>query len=100
MAEVEGEKENIFQVLEAADRAGAIVTEQVRSIMEAAEANAEEVHASALEDAAAVRRHASDAARRVLERIDAIEGQLGELVANLRREAESVIADFESGGAN
>ena len=86
---------DLVQTVEAADRAGAIVTEQVRSIIEAAEASAEETRRSAQDDAASVRQQATAAAHRVLERIDALEGSLGDLVAGLRREADNLTADVD-----
>jgi RNA polymerase primary sigma factor len=74
------------QAGEAADRAGAIVTEHIRSIIEQAEANAEEIRRSAEEEADAIRQQAAGTAQRLLERIRAIEGPLAELVAELERE--------------
>lgn len=77
----------------AADRAGAMVTEQVRSIIEAAEHNAEEIRRNAERDADEMRKEAVEAAHRILDRLDAIEGPLGELVTSLRREADGLTAD-------
>jgi vacuolar-type H+-ATPase subunit E/Vma4 len=77
----------------AAERAGAMVTEEVRSIIEAAEHNAEEIRRNAERDAEKMRKQAVEAANRILDRLDAIEGPLGELVASLRREAENLTSE-------
>jgi hypothetical protein len=77
----------------AADRAGAMVTEQVRSIIEAAEHNAEEIRRNAERDAEQMRKEAVEAAHRILDRLDAIEGPLGELVSGLRHEADSLTSE-------
>jgi cell division septum initiation protein DivIVA len=87
------EGQNLLQMGTAADRAGAMVTEQVRSIIEAAEHNAVEIRKNAERDAEQMREEAVAAANRILDRLDAIEGPLGELVAGLRREADSLTAD-------
>jgi cell division septum initiation protein DivIVA len=84
---------DLVQVIEAADRAGAIVTDQVRSIIEAAERNAEDIRRSAEREALAIRQRASEAASRILERMDAIERPLNDLVVSLRREADSLSGD-------
>jgi hypothetical protein len=86
---------DLVQVTEAADRAGAIVTEQVRSIIRAAESSAAEMRRDAERDAHLTRQQAVEAASRILERLDAVEGPLGELVASLRREADSITNDLE-----
>jgi hypothetical protein len=91
-----GERKDLVQAVEAADRAGSIVTEQVRSIIEAAETNAAEIRRNAERDAVAIRQQASAAANRILERLGAIEAPLGELVAGLRREADSLSADADA----
>jgi hypothetical protein len=84
----QSERNELLQVVEAADRAGAIVTDQVRSIIEAAETKAQEIERNAEQEAGVTRQSASEAASRILERIDAIENQLGALVDSLRREAD------------
>ena len=83
---------------EVADRAGAIVTEQIRAIIEHAEANASEIRASAVRDAEAMTQRAAESAARVLERINALDGPLSELVAELQREAESLAAEARTPG--
>jgi hypothetical protein len=85
--------EDLAQIGTAADRAGAMVTEQVRSIIEAAEKRAEEIRSSAERDSDEMRTEAVAAAHRILDRLDAIEGPLGELVTSLRREADKLTSD-------
>jgi len=85
---------------EAADRAGAIVTEQIRAITDAAQQSAAEIRRSAEEEADATRQRAVDAASTVLEKIDALESQLGSLVTSLRREADTLTRDLERRGRN
>jgi vacuolar-type H+-ATPase subunit H len=94
----EVENENALQVTEAADRAGAIVTEQIRSIIEQAEVNAQEIRANAEREADAIRQRAAESAQRMLQRIEAIDGPLSELVAELQREAEGLTAEYNSPG--
>jgi cell division septum initiation protein DivIVA len=82
----EVDQQSALPVGEAADRAGAIVTEHIRSIIEQAEANAEEIRRDAHQEADAIRQQAAGSASRMLERIRAIEGPLAELVAELEHE--------------
>jgi vacuolar-type H+-ATPase subunit H len=89
------DRESVVQVAEAADRAGAIVTEQIRSIIGEAEANAEEIRRSAEVEAEAIRQRATESASRLLQRIDAINGPLAELAAELQREVAGVPAETE-----
>ena len=84
-----------LQVAEAADRAGAIVTEHIRSIIQQAESGAADIRESAERDAAAIRQRAADSASRLLERINAIDGPLSELVGELQREAERLAAGVD-----
>lgn len=86
----EVERQNAMQATEAANRAGAIVSEQIRAIMEQAEANAEEVRRTAEREAQDIKAHAAGSAARVIERIQAINGSLNDLVAELRQETESL----------
>ena len=95
MAEQRAKSRDLVQVVEAADRAGAIVTEHVRSIIESAETSADQIRRNAERDAQTLRREAADAADRVLSRIGAVEGSLGELVNGLRREADGLAADLD-----
>lgn len=94
----EADRHNALQVAEAADRAGAIVTEHIRSIIEQAETSAEEIRVTAEREAAEIRQHAAEAASRLLERINAIDGPLAELVAELQREADALNAEFDRRG--
>jgi molecular chaperone GrpE (heat shock protein) len=84
-----------LQVAEAADRAGAIVTEQIRGIIEQAQSGAAQIRESAERDAAAIRQRAAESASRLLERINAIDGPLSQLVAELQREAQSLTDGFD-----
>jgi F0F1-type ATP synthase membrane subunit b/b' len=83
---------NVVQFGGAADRAGAIVTEHVRSIIEAAEVRAEDIRNSAEEDARRTREAASEAATAVLKRIDEMGEPLAALARDLRSEAERLQA--------
>lgn len=84
------EQDELNRAVEAADRAGSIVTEHVRSIIDAAQARAADIERNANDQAEELRQEAEKAARRVLERIDAIEGHLGTLVSGLRRDVETL----------
>ena len=88
-------RKDLVRAVEAADRAGAIVTEQVHSIIGAADASAEGIRRNAQRDAHTMRRNASDAANRVLERLDAIEGPLGDLVAGLRQQTDKLTTEVD-----
>ena len=99
MADRQGrENDELLEAVEAADRAGAIVTDHVRSIVEAAQARATEIEQAARREAEEITRNAHTGAVRLLERIDTMEGQLGSLVANLRREADQLAADLDRRG--
>lgn len=89
------ENDELLQAAEAADAAGGIVTDHVRSIIDAAQARAEEIEQAARREAEAITKNAHTGAVRLLERIDSMEGQLGGLVASLRREADQLAADLE-----
>jgi vacuolar-type H+-ATPase subunit E/Vma4 len=69
-----------------------MVAEQVRSIIDAAEKRAAEIRRNAERDAETMRKDAVEAAHHILDRLDAIEGPLGEMVTSLRREADSLTA--------
>lgn len=92
------EEEELNRAVEAADRAGSIVTEHVRSIIAAAQTRAAEIDRSAQEEAAAIRNEAYEAAQRVLDRVDSLEGQLGNLVNGLRNEASSLAGNLDQRG--
>lgn len=94
-----GDRE-LIQAVEAADRAGSIVTEQVRSVIVAAETSATELRQSAERDATATRQEAAAAANRILDRLSALETPLSDFVAALRREADSLSTDRDRRGTN
>src|SRR3954452_15646875 len=71
-----------------ADRAGSIVTDHVRSTIEAAEAKAAEIRRQADDDARKTRETAHEVATETLARIDALGGPLAELVNDLRAQAD------------
>jgi vacuolar-type H+-ATPase subunit H len=87
---------DILEIAGAADRAGSIVTDQVRSIIENAEQRAAEIRRHAEDDARKTREAAYEVATEVLERIDALGGPLAELVNDLRAEAERLAAPISS----
>ncbi len=84
------QQDELSRAVEAADRAGSIVTDHVRSIIDAAQVRAAEIERNAQDEANAIRTQAYEAASRVLERIDSMEGQLGALVAELREETSKL----------
>jgi cell division septum initiation protein DivIVA len=87
------EEQTFLQVTAAADRAGAIVADQIRVMIEQAEANAEEIRRTAEREAELIRTRAIEAASRVLERIESIDAPLAEIVGQLQREADSLTAE-------
>jgi hypothetical protein len=92
---------DVVQFDGAADRAGAIVTEHVRSIIEAAEVHAADIRKGAEEDARRTREAASEAATAVLRRIDEMGEPIAALARDLRSEAERLqarAAEHESSG--
>lgn len=89
----EVERQNALQVREAAERAGTLVSDEVESIMEQAEASAEEIKRNAEQDAENIREQAAGTASRVVERIEALSDALGEHVDQLRREADGLQDD-------
>ena len=99
VADVQGmDQEELTRAVEAADRAGSIVTEHVRSIIDAAQQRAAEIDRTAQQEAESIRTEAYEAAQRVLERIDSLEGQLGGLVNGLREEAGSISGNLDRRG--
>ncbi len=57
-----------------------------------------EIEQAARREAEEITQNAHTGAVRLLERIDTMEGQLGSLVANLRREADQLAADLDRRG--
>ena len=84
------------ELTDAARRASSIVNEHIDSLVELAERRADEIRRSAERDAEATRREAVESARRVFERINALERPLGELMHTLHAETERV--ERELGG--
>lgn len=76
--------------MEAAERAGAMVTEQIRGITEAAEHRADDLRREAEADAESLDRDGRDAARGILERIDRLETAVQQLIGSLRHEADAL----------
>ena len=92
------DQDELTRAIEAADRAGSIVTEHVRSIIDAAQQRAAEMDRTAQQEAESIRTEAYEAAQRVLERIDSLEGQLGGLVSGLREEAGNLSGNLDRRG--
>jgi hypothetical protein len=90
-----GEDKSIAEAVEAAERAGSVVSEQIRSIMEAAQAKADEIERNAEDEANRQRQDAAEAASRLLGQIDEMEGHLSGLVQSLRREADLLSVSLE-----
>lgn len=82
------DRQTALDITEAANRAGQLVTEQIRSIIDQAQEGANEMRRNAEQDASSIRQQAAESANRILERIRALDGPLSELVAELQREAE------------
>ena len=96
MANTHGaEGKGIFEAVEAAERAGSVVSEQIRSIMEAAQAKADEIEREAGEEADRTRQDAAAAASRLLDQIDEMESHLSGLVQSLRQEADGLSVRLE-----
>lgn len=98
--QVRDAESELSQLVEAADRAGALVEEQVRSIMEAAEAKAIEVEDTAKDDALTRRQEATEAASGFVAQIEVLEKELNSLIESLRREAERLKAALRKEAAN
>ena len=90
------EQENsLAELTEAARRVGVTVNEHVNSVVELAERQAEEIRRNAELDAEATRGEVIESAKRVFERINALEVPLGELVETLRLEVATVERELE-----
>lgn len=89
------DEEERTRAIEAAERAGSIVTDHVRSIIDAAQARARETELEADQEAERVTTEASETAGRVLERIGSLEDGLGSLVNDLRTEAGRASDDVD-----
>ncbi len=73
------------------------MTEQIDSLLERAERDAERIRRKAEQDAEDTRRNAIAAAERLLGRLAALEFPLGQLVVDLREEVEQVARELERG---
>jgi vacuolar-type H+-ATPase subunit H len=90
----ESDQQKLMQVAAAADRAGAIVSDHIRTLIEQAEANAQEIRGNAEREAESIKRRAVESASRVIQRIESIDGALAELVNEIQREADSLSSEF------
>lgn len=96
MAETQDvQQDELSRAVEAADRAGSIVTDHVRSIIDAAQTRAAEIERNAQREADEIRTAAYEAATRVLERIDSLESRLGGVISQLRSDAASLSGDLD-----
>lgn len=96
MADPQGtSQDELSRAVEAAERAGSIVTDHVRSIIDAAQTRAAEIERAAQQEAQEIRTEAYEAANRVLERIDSLEERLGGLVSGLRSDANSLSSNLD-----
>ena len=89
------EQDELTRAVEAADRAGSIVTDHVRSIIDAAQTRAAEIERNAQREADEIRTEAYEAATRVLERIDSLESRLGGVISELRSDAAGLSGDLD-----
>jgi hypothetical protein len=78
----------LLEVVEASDRAGSLVAEHVRALIHAAEVEAEHTRSNAEADARRIVQQAVESAARVLAAIEAVDGPLSQIVADLRKEAD------------
>ena len=74
---------------------GSLVADEVRAAIDSAEGAAEKLRRRAREDAAADRAHIHRAAAVARERIDAVEAQIGQLLAGLREEVTRIVEQAE-----
>lgn len=81
---------NVSQAREVADRAGSLVTDHVRAVIDAAQATADDLQRDTDKDAQEIRSGAHQAGRGALSKIDSAEQRLRTLVATLREEADTV----------
>jgi hypothetical protein len=91
-------RRSLSELTQAADRAGALVNEQIRSMMDSAEASARELREAAEQSADQTRAEAAATIARILERIDALEGPLTELVHSIRQEVDRLSHEIEGRG--
>ena len=92
------QQDELSRAVEAAERAGSIVSDHVGSIIDAAQTQAAEIERSAQQEAEGIRTEAYEAASRVLEKIDSLEDRLGNLVSGLREDVRGLSGNLESRG--
>ena len=99
MADPQGmQQDELSRAVEAAERAGSIVSEHVRSIIDAAQTRATEIERNAQQEAQEIRTEAYEAASRVLQRIDSLEDRLGDVVSGLRGDADALSGNTNARG--
>jgi hypothetical protein len=79
-------------------RAGAVVVEFISSIVQEAQARAQQGVEAAEEEVAGAKRAATEQANRIRERLDALAGELSTLRQDVRREADSLANDLRAFG--
>ena len=92
------QQDDLSRAVEAAERAGSIVSEHVRSIIDAAQTRAAEIERNAQQEAQEIRTEAYEAASRVLQRIDSLEDRLGDVVSGLRGDADGLSGNSNARG--
>lgn len=92
------QQDELSRAVEAAERAGSIVSEHVRSIIDAAQTRATEIERNAQQEAQEIRTEAYEAASRVLQRIDSLEDRLGDVVSGLRGDADALSGNTNARG--
>ena len=85
---------NHSDLSEAADRAGAIVTDQIRAMLDAAESRAREIRRSAEKEARERREAAAREASALFKQLEAIERPLEALASSVRGELDSLSTEF------
>jgi hypothetical protein len=85
---------NHSDLSEAADRAGAIVTDQIRAMLDAAESRAREIRRSAEKEARERREAAAREASALFKQLEAIERPLDALASSVRGELDSLSTEF------
>ena len=91
----DAQHDELTRAVEAAERAGSIVTDHVQSIIDAAQTRAAEIERNAQQEAAEIRTEAHRAATRVLKRIDSMETRLGGVVSQLRNDAAKLSGSLD-----
>src|SRR5206468_1853268 len=84
----------------AAGRAAALITAEVRSVLEVTVAQGELIRSGANQDAAATTRDAHDAAHRVRDEIDTSVAALARLLTTVRTERDQLAAELNAVSSN